>query len=120
VVAEPLDVRVVEGAELAHVLEEAHGLDDVGELGTDRGQLGRDVGDGLARLGLHTAFDQRALDHAELTGDDDPLTGFHDRAVRTDGLGHGASCSAGDVTQSESTGTPKWRRVTTSSMVSDT
>ena len=59
----------------------------------DGGEIGGHVGDCLARLGLDAAFDQHAVDRAELTRDDDPIAGPHDRAVRTHWLVHGWTLS---------------------------
>ena len=67
----------------------------------DRRQLRAQVLDGLRGLRLDTALDHRAVLHAELTADDDPLARLDDGGVRTERLrwcrAHRAQCRS-DVT----------------------
>ena len=61
-VAEPLDVGLVERRERVHVGQEAQRLGDVGQRRADRGQLRRArLLDGLRGLGGDAAVDERAV-----------------------------------------------------------
>ena len=60
-VAEAGDVGLVERGEGVHVGEEAQGLGDVGQRGTDAGELSLQVLDGLGGLGGDAAADERAV-----------------------------------------------------------
>ena len=84
------DVHLVEGGEGVHVSEEAEGLRDVAQVGSDTGQLFAEVGDCLRGLRTYATFDDAAVTQAELSGDDDPVAGTNDRGVRANRSSHAA------------------------------
>ena len=55
---------------------------------------GLEVGEGLARLSLDPAVDERAVSETDLAGDDQPVAGADDRRVRADRRAQGDEGSA--------------------------
>ena len=88
VVAEAGDVGLVERREGVHVGEEAQRLGDVGQRGARRWPAEPAGSRSPGGLGGDAAVDQRAVLQAELTADDDPVTGADNGGIRTERFAH--------------------------------
>lgn len=88
-VAETLDIGLVERGEGVHVGEEAQRLCDIAQLGANALKLRAQVDDGLRSLTLYSSGNETAVTQTKLTRNDDPVAGTHHGRVRTNRCSHG-------------------------------